>query len=187
MTPLPAPTEIDLLPTAAAADISLMGEIADLINLVYAETEAGIWIDGTARTTRREVIECTAAGELAIARRAGELAGCVRLHVLDGGQGEFGMLAAAPRLRGQGIGRDLVAFAEWWGRRSRLPAMRLELLVPRTWSHPAKEFLRAWYTRSGYRAVARGDIGGTHPRLADLLATPCDLLVYEKRLPGPAR
>ena len=31
--------------------------------------------------------------------------------------------------------------------------MRLEVLVPRTWTHPSKQFLKAWYGRRGYRLV----------------------------------
>jgi hypothetical protein len=28
--------------------------------------------------------------------------------------------------------------------------MQLELLVPRDWRHPSKEFLKSWYGRRGY-------------------------------------
>ena len=60
--------------------------------------------------------------------------------------------------------------------------MQLELLVPRDWRHPSKEFLKAWYGRRGYRLSRSGRLGDAYPHLAPLLATPCDLTVYEKAL-----
>jgi len=63
--------------------------------------------------------------------------------------------------------------------------MQLELLVPRGWTHPTKEFLHSWYTRTGYRPVRSGTIDESYPQLAPRLATPCDFVVYHKDLaPG---
>ena len=64
----------------------------------------------------------------------------------------------------------------------RARAMQLELLVPREWSHPNKEFLAGWYGRRGYELIARRAMDEAYPHLAPLLATPCDLQVREKRL-----
>jgi GNAT superfamily N-acetyltransferase len=96
--------------------------------------------------------------------------------------GEFGMLVADPARRGEGIGRELVRFAEALSRRRGLATMQLELLVPRSWSHPNKEFLHAWYTRIGYRPVRTGPIEESYPQLAPLVATPCDFVIYHKPL-----
>ena len=60
--------------------------------------------------------------------------------------------------------------------------MQLELLVPREWRHPGKELLRAWYSRLGYRRIRTGSSEDSYPNLAPLLATPCDIDVYEKPL-----
>jgi hypothetical protein len=60
--------------------------------------------------------------------------------------------------------------------------MQLELLVPREWSHPSKEFLTAWYTRIGYRPVRTGRLEESYPALAAHLATPCDLVIHHKDL-----
>ena len=92
------------------------------------------------------------------------------------------MLVAAPQQRGTGIGRALVDFAERHSRERGLRAIQLELLVPRAWRHPSKEFLKAWYRRRGYRLIRTGRIDDAHPQLAPLLATPCDLAVHEKPL-----
>ena len=48
--------------------------------------------------------------------------------------------------------------------------------------HPNKEFLKAWYGRIGYRVIRTGRMDRAYPHLAPLLATPCDLLGYEKPL-----
>jgi GNAT superfamily N-acetyltransferase len=157
-------------------------EIVELINRVYRDAEKGLWLDGYERTDDREIAALTAAGELAVARLGGRLVGVVRVQRIADDMGEFGMLVASPEHRGLGIGRDLVAFAEGWARRQGLARMQLELLVPRTWTHPVKEFLREWYTRIGYRPVRTDDLADTYPALAPLLATPCAFVVYQKDL-----
>jgi GNAT superfamily N-acetyltransferase len=163
-------------------DAGLAAEIAGLVNRVYAEAEAGIWVEGAARTIEAEVADLIHAGQIAVVRSDERVVGAVRVQQLDDGVGEFGMLVAAPEERGTGVGRNLVSFAERWGRERGLSHMQLELLVPRTWTHPVKEFLRGWYTRIGYRVVRTGDFGQDYPQLVPHLACPCDFLVFHKDL-----
>ncbi|GAA4556061.1 GNAT family N-acetyltransferase [Planotetraspora kaengkrachanensis] len=174
--------EIELLPAAAGGDRPLAERITTLVNDVYAVAERGLWADGAVRTTADEVGELIGAGQIAVARLDGQIVGCVRVRSLDDGVGEFGMLAAHPAHRGTGVGRELVRFAERTSRARGIATMQLELLVPREWAHPSKEFLAAWYSRSGYRRVDVGSIEETYPALAPSLATPCDYLVYHKDL-----
>jgi GNAT superfamily N-acetyltransferase len=174
--------EIELLPAAAASDSDLVGEIAELVNQVYAAAEEGLWVDGAARTTTGEIADLIAASQVAVARTNETIVGTVRIQRLDAGTAEFGMLVADPAHRDKGIGRELVTFAEELSRQWGLAVMQLELLVPRGWTHPTKEFLHAWYTRIGYRPVRSGTIDEQHPQLAPLLATPCDFVIYHKDL-----
>lgn len=164
------------------ADTGLANEIAGLVNRVYAEAEAGLWVDGASRTTEAEVAGLIDAGEIAVAQTEDRVVGSVRIQQLDDGLGEFGMLVAAPDQRGTGLGRELVRFAEQWARSHGLAAMQLELLVPRTWKHPVKEFLRGWYTRIGYQVVRTGDLNADFPHLVPHLACPCDFLIFRKDL-----
>ena len=156
--------------------------ITELTNEVYAVAEAGLWIDGATRTTLDEVVELTRAGQIAVARLSGRVVGCVRVQRLEEDTGELAMLVADPAHRGIGVGRELVAFAERKSRAEGLRTMRLELLVPRDWTHPVKAFLDSWYTRMGYRIARTGAIDDAYPALAPLLATPCDFLIYHKPL-----
>jgi GNAT superfamily N-acetyltransferase len=183
-TPLPS-VEIALVPATAASDGGFVAEIADLVNRVYAAAEEGLWVDTAARTTTAEMAGLIAAGEIALARVDGEIVGGVRVQQLEGGEGELGMLVADPARRGEGIGRDLVLFAEDLSRGRGCTVMQLELLVPWGWKHPNKELLHAWYTRIGYRPVRSSAIEESYPHLAPLLAGPCDFVVYHKRLTGP--
>jgi GNAT superfamily N-acetyltransferase len=157
-------------------------QIADLVNLVYAESERGLWKDGARRTNAEEITALVAAGQLAVARLDDRLAGAVRIQHLDRDTGEFGMLAADPAVRGRGVGRDLVRFAEDTCRERGSTVMRLELLVPRGWVLESKEFLRIWYQRLGYRLHRVGTIDEDYPRLAPQLAGPADYRIYLKRL-----
>ena len=174
--------EIELLAAAAGEDAMLMERIADLINEVYAVAEEGLWLDGATRTTADGVAELTRAGEIAVARVRGRIVGCVRVQRLDERTGELGMLVADPAFRGEGVGRELLRFAERRCSADGLGTMQLELLVPRGWTHPTKEFLAAWYSRIGYRIARTGMIDEAYPSLAPLLATPCDFVIYQKDL-----
>lgn len=174
--------DIALLPAASGGDSQLMAVLNDLINEVYAVAEAGLWGPGAARTTIARIAEVARGGELAVARLNGQVTGCIRIRLLGEGVGEFGLLAVAPARRGTGMGRDLVRFAEEAVRAQSCHTMQLEVLVPRDWSHPSKDFLIAWYTRAGYRQVRVGAVEESYPELAPLLATPCDFVIYRKPL-----
>jgi len=155
-------------------------ELTAMINAAYAAGEQGMWRPGTPRIFETEVRALVDAGELIVVRRDGAIVGCVRVHALDSATAELGLLSAA-RV-GSGIGRDLVALAEAWARERGLARMRLTLLVPHTGTHPFKARLHAWYSKLGYRPIARRDFADELPQSAPLLPAPCDLVVYEKAL-----
>jgi GNAT superfamily N-acetyltransferase len=173
---------IKQLSPAAAGDPDLVAAVVGLVNKVYDESEQGLWVDGAARTTADEVAAFIAAGEIVAAYLDGRLVGVVRTQRLDDATGEFGMLAADPSVRGQGIGRDLVRYAEDASRAHGHRFMQLELLVPRGWKLASKEFLAQWYARLGYEVDRIGAIEEAYPHLAPLLATPADFRIYRKPL-----
>jgi GNAT superfamily N-acetyltransferase len=173
---------IRALEAAASRDARLVDHLTALINDVYAVAERGLWHDGATRTTASELAELIRSEQIAVATRHDQIAGAVRIRDTGHDASEFGMLVAAPEQRSTGVGRALVAFAEQRSRERGRRAMQLELLLPRTWQHPNKEFLKAWYGRIGYRPIRTGSIDDAYPHLAPMLATPCDLAVYEKPL-----
>jgi GNAT superfamily N-acetyltransferase len=177
-----SPIAVRWLEPAERRDDRLVARLSDLINEVYETAESGLWRSGHRRTSADQLAELIAAREIVVATRGGEIAGCVRVHDVSGDTSEFGMLTADPEQRGVGIGRALLDFAEHDARERGRQAMRLELLLPRTWSHPSKEFLKSWYGRRGYRLIHSGGLEGPYPELAPLLATPCELTVHEKPL-----
>ncbi|HEY3907728.1 MAG TPA: GNAT family N-acetyltransferase [Streptosporangiaceae bacterium] len=170
-----------LLPTAAD-DAGMVAGLTDLINDVYAVAEDGLWADGAARTSAREMTDLVREGEFAIASVGDRIAGCVRIQFLTDEVGEFGMLAVDPDHRGTGLGRELVRFAEHAASETGRTTMQLELLVPRDWTHPSKQFLATWYSRIGYAKTRIGAIEESYPQLAPLLATTCDFVIYRKSL-----
>jgi GNAT superfamily N-acetyltransferase len=174
--------DVRIPPAVAAEDTTLVHELAGLVNRVYAVAEEGLWVDGSPRTTPAEMAELIAAGQVAVAQAQERIIGAVRIRRLDTGEGELGMLVADSAHRGTGVGRELIRFAERWARDQGLDTMQLEILVPRRWAHPSKEFLKDWYTRVGYRPVQTGQFDESYPELAPLLATPCDFIIYHKNL-----
>ena len=141
-----ASVDVVRLPRRQANDAALVAEIADLVNSVYAVAENGLWVEHATRTTRKEVAGYVDAQEITVARIGTRIVGCVRVQRLDLHTGEFGMLAAAPEERGRGVGRRLVRSAERECFHSGCSTMQLELLVPRTWSHPRRSFSRRGMT-----------------------------------------
>jgi GNAT superfamily N-acetyltransferase len=167
---------------AVATDEALAGPVAELINEAYLGGEKGLWAEGTPRTDEDEVRALIRAGQIVVALDGDELVGSVKLVWLDEETAEFGMLAGSPRHRNSGIGRLLVAYAEGKALESGRRTMRLELLVPREWSHPVKEFLLQWYTRLGYVHVRTGVLEEQYPQLSPHLVTACNYQVYHKAL-----
>jgi GNAT superfamily N-acetyltransferase len=174
---------VGLLDATASRATPLVDQLTELVNTVYATAERGLWREGTTRTTAAEMAELIAAHQIAVATTPqSDIVGSIRIHDIAVDTSEFGILVSAPTHRGTGVGRALREFVEERSRERGLRAMRLELLVPQRWRHPSKEFLKAWYGRSGYRLVRTGHLGDAYPHLAPLLATPCDVEIHEKPL-----
>src|SRR5262245_30173320 len=156
--------------------------LSDLINEVYDEAESGMWKGKGKRTNPAEVERLLRAQALILAEIDGVLVGSVNVNLMSDGVGEFGMLVADRRHRGMGIGAALVDRAENWARDMTCHTMRLELLTPRSWMHPSKEFLKRWYSRIGYKPQATEAFEILHPELVPELATKCDFTVWHKSL-----
>lgn len=156
--------------------------VADLVNAVYAVAEDGMWPEGATRTSATEIAQCAGAGQLFVASFGDRIVGCVKVVQLDARVAEFGMLAADPEVRGAGIGSALVRFAESHAARLGNEIMQLEIIQPRDFEHPSKVFLSQWYPRMGYVPVRTEDPEVMYPELVPLLAVPCDVVVYHKRL-----
>ncbi len=104
------------------------------------------------------------------------------MRPLDAGTADLGLVSTATDLWGGGVGRRLVRAGEELTGSRGVPAMQLELLVPKEWRHPEKERLRAWYTRLGYRVVRTAPFDQVAAHLAPHLATPCEFLIFCKPL-----
>ena len=126
----PTAAEVGLVPASASSDVTFVDGLTALVNEVYAVAEEGLWLDGVARTTSAELAGLMRASELAVARRAGAIVGCVRVQRLDDYRGEFGMLAANPAQRGTGVGRVLLRFAEELRPTDRLSSDRRLIYAP---------------------------------------------------------
>ena len=167
--------------TADLTDASIE-HLVDLINSAYDEAESGLWIRPGTRTNRDQVQELLRANRLILAELNGAVVGSVNVNLMDDTVAEFGMLVADPDHRGLGIGSMLVKAAEEWARSRNRTTMRLELLTPRSWIHPRKEFLKRWYSRIGYTPQFTEPLERTHPELVSELATECDFTVWHKPL-----
>lgn len=151
--------------------------IFTLINSVYDQAEEGMWQFHGTRASLSDVRTMLSEQSLILAEKNGEIVGSTKIGRHDDICAEFGMLVADPNLRGSGIGTALVSAAEHWAREGGHKVMRLELLTPRHWSHPSKEFLKKWYSRLGY---IPGETVAFNK--AEHLATECDFTVWKKQL-----
>ena len=169
-------------PAEADLAASKIKKLSDLINEVYDHAESGMWKRPGTRTNPGEVERLLSNQALILAEIDGMLVGAVNVNLMNDGIGEFGMLVADLNQHGKGIGSALVAHAENWARDVACHTMRLELLTPRNWTHPSKEFLKQWYSRIGYTPQATEPFEILHPELVPELATECDFTVWHKSL-----
>ena len=165
-----------------ADDGLVVPELVRLINRAYAKGEAGLWRDAVDRTDEAEIADAIRAGHMLVATAGGRIAGCLRTRAGDASTSEVGLIGVDPDGWGGGTGRALVDAAEDRARSRGATTMRLELLVPRTGTHPDKERLREWYARRGYAVVGRVPMEEYLPHVAPLLSAPGDILVFEKPL-----
>jgi GNAT superfamily N-acetyltransferase len=170
------------LPRESDLQADRIQRLSALINEVYDEAEAGMWKRKGTRTNPAEVERLLRDQALILAEIDGVVVGSVNVKRMNDGVGEFGMLVADFHHRGKGIGSALVERAENWARDLESHTMRLELLTPRKWAQPSKEFLKVWYTRIGYRPQATEPFERLHPELVPELATECDFTVWHKPL-----
>ncbi len=171
--------EIELL---AAPDDDLVQEVTDLVNRVYTVAEDGLWVQGATRTTMDEMAELIAAGQIAVARRDGLIAGAVRIQQLDDRRASSACWSRTPFIVAK-------ASAVSWSRspRTRADSGASPSCSSSCWS-PANGRIRPNVparlvnTRIGYRPVQSSTIDERYPQLAPLLAAPCDFVVYQKEL-----
>ena len=121
-------------------------------------------------------------GGMLAATLEGRLVGCAYTRPIDADTVDLGFISTATDRWGAGIGRRLVQAAEEAMRSRGAMTMQLEVLVPVGWSHPAKEQLRAWYTRLGYRVTRTAPFEQVAAHLAVHLAAPCEFLILRKTL-----
>lgn len=168
--------ESDLAPTT-------INRLLELINAVYDETESDLWKPTTSgRTYAGEIEGFVKEKQMFIAFENDEIVGAVKFAPVDEKTLEFGMLAADVKMRGKGLGRDLVNIVENYARGNGYTTMQLELLTPRHWKNPAKEFLKGWYSRIGYIPEKTKPFDEVSPHRMDEFATDCDFTVWLKKL-----
>lgn len=153
--------------------------LCTIINRVYEETEGEFLVPGKQRITLEALNDIIAKKELLVVELdpENEVVGCVHLTLVDKETAMFGMLVSHPEYQGKGIGKQLVSAAENWALEQGCSKMCLELLSPKNYSTPHKNFLKAWYMRLGY--VPKADIPYHHE---DLLVVVCDFKLYCKEL-----
>ncbi|KAM7215876.1 hypothetical protein V8F06_008732 [Rhypophila decipiens] len=181
--------------TSLGDNDTFVKRLTNVINTVYIEGEAEFWKgDRNDRCQPPEVRDLITSGELAIAwpqqsaspsscfHDGSDIAGCIKVHMVDEKTATFGILTSAQAYRGRGIGRQLVQFAEAWAREHGAVKMQMELLFANGWHHPLKTRLAEWYERAGYQLVRSINMVDMYPDLAELLEKPSDLRVYQKGL-----
>lgn len=168
--------ETDLVPAT-------VNSLLLLINAVYDETESDLWKPTTSgRTYAGEIEGFLKAEQMFIATQGDEIVGGVKFAPVNDTTLEFGMLAAEVKMRGKGLGRDLVNTVEQYACDNGYKTMQLELLTPRHWKNPAKEFLKVWYSRIGYIPEKSMPFEDVSPHRMDEFATDCDFTVWLKQL-----
>ncbi len=167
-------------PTIEAAGATQVDDLARVINAAYAIGEAGLWVEGTTRTTAADVLEML--DEMLVATEDGRVVGCARVQPIDATTADLGLISVDPGHWGSGVGRRLVRAAEERMRAAGVRKVQLEVLVPLEGVHPEKVKLRAWYERLGYAVVRAAPFEEIAVHPASHLATPCEFLVFQRSI-----
>jgi GNAT superfamily N-acetyltransferase len=163
--------------TANSLNDSELTNLLKMINEVYDSAEGDLFKSGLVRITESELRDVIKAGELILLEYNGLIKGCIQLKIIAAKTASFGLLAVAKDSRLMNFGKALIEFAENHARDKGCGQMQLDLLTPKSVAHKHKEFLKAWYTRCGYKPIGQKQF----PLAADL-ALPCDFTVYAKNL-----
>jgi GNAT superfamily N-acetyltransferase len=170
-------------PNPNSANDQFFLDLVNLVNSVYAKAEAGMWQESGLRTNVIEIKRLVNEKRLILARLDDQIVGLVAVRLMEDSEtSEFGMLVVDPEYRKLKVGSLLVASAEKWAQQNSCTHMRLELLTPRNWKHPSKEFLKKWYRKIGYKPTKTEPFELLHPDKIDALATDCDFTVWLKKL-----
>lgn len=181
LTGVEEPVDVQVLEAGRAGE-PLLSRLTAIVNAAYAIGEDGLWRPGVSRTDHGGLAAIAARGELAVARSGGAAIGCVRMHHVADDEAEIGLLATDPAHQGHGAGSALMDLAEDRARSAGRTSARLDLLVPVSGNHPAKDHLAGWYARRGYAVIDRTSVTERHPELVDDLLVPCDMLLWRKTL-----
>lgn len=190
---------VDLPAASVAENAGLVEHLTTFINYAFTTSEQGIWdLDKPKfeRLTADKTRDLLRSRELAFVWRgdAPDIAsaldklgppcvvGSVRLHWAEPQIGDVSLVACTNSVRGQGVGRAIMRFAEEHFKREGGKAVQIELLVPQAAPHPEKVKLDAWYQRLGFVPIRMEEFHLRYPHLAPLLAGECLLKVYEKPL-----
>ncbi|KAI1470517.1 uncharacterized protein F4812DRAFT_268536 [Daldinia caldariorum] len=184
--------EIEIPPSSIADDEAFVATLVGIINAAYTETEADIFKPGYVRTSVQDIGTLIRSGQLATASEittpsGGRVPlGCISIQKLSDSRAELGLFAVAAELRRQGLGRDLLRFAEQWCLDNLggpgVAIAELHLLFPTHFEHPFKVRLQEWYTRKGYHLTGSRDFLLDYPQLEPLLAGPTEYRILQKKL-----
>lgn len=176
--------------------------ITQLVNEAYTLGEAGMWVDGTLRTSAGEIKNLTDQKRLIVAFNNQELLGAVKITKQNATCLEFGQLAVKKRLKRSGVGKQLIQYVENYALQEGYRAIKLEILYPTAGFELAlpenesvdmndstiaawkkKALLHKIYTGMDYKIIKVGDMSEfalDYPELVNALAVPCKYVTYEK-------
>ena len=174
---------IDRLPSQAAEDADLLGQLVVLINDAYTVAEQGLWLTGVERTDFEQTSAAIAGGRVLVGRVDGVLAGTVQTQEVEGSCISFGTLAVEAAFSGQGVGSALVRQVEMDAVAVGARFTRLEVLVAEP-IHLHLERLAAWYSRLGYREIGRTGLDPISPHEVPFLRRACEVAVLETAVPA---
>jgi GNAT superfamily N-acetyltransferase len=186
----------EVLVEKSLADDELLA-LVQLINEVYDDAEASMWSVQGYRTSLKEVNCLIQEKKLIVAKIGGAtgkviVVGCIKVgriinvdadkQITTTTMGGLGMMVVDPVHRGNRIGCHLIQAAEDWAFQQGYTTMQLEMLTPRHWKQPSKEFNKAWYLRLGYAPQNTVPFEQDYAHVVHLLATECDFTIWHKNL-----
>lgn len=160
--------------------------LCHFINQAYQIADQGIWQEWQ-RIDEETLTTLLKDQSVLIAEYEHKTVGCINVNLLTDVIAEFSMFAVDPSQQKLGIGHQLMQAAEQWAINHDRTIAQIEVVYPRDWLHPYKEYVKNWCQMNGYLAIYQGPFEELNAQLVAKLAhaktaTPCNYIIYHKKL-----
>ena len=164
------------------ASINDCGQIVNIANAVYFETEKEFWEEGYYRISTKDCLNHISEQKILVAKLNSNIIGFVLSGQKSKTTFEFSMLTTHFSHQKKGVGKLLVDKVFENAKKLGFEYLEIEVLTPKHWTHLQKEFLTQWYTRLGFNFINSFSFEEKYPTHTKFMKCELEFKLYQKTL-----